>query len=146
MILDGYDGPHCEKKVKEKCLVKGCDKNLGVEKKCRKECNTHACGWDKKACSLGVSPWQNCPVKYKCWEKFDNGKCDPECNTEKCAFDGQDCDGLNKNCTHESFCQKVFGDGQCNGQCNNPECGFDGQDCSIKHEDKYVSIPCMGFV
>lgn len=136
IILDGFDGKNCEKVVKEKCLNPHCSEHIG---KCREECNTHACDWDGKICSLGVLPWQNCSA-HKCWQKFGNGKCDPECNTDVCSFDGHDCGNLHKsNCSDDVYCKKVFGDGICNTVCNTPECGFDGNDCEDKPKHKYVS-------
>lgn len=50
--------------LKELCLEYGCPNKAG-NGVCDKECDSYACNYDGKDCSMGIQPWENCTAIAK---------------------------------------------------------------------------------
>jgi len=112
------------------CEKNGCPQKAG-NYRCDQECNTYACDFDGRDCSLGIDPWKNCTAPINCVNVFNNHVCDELCNNAACLFDGHDCDRKLQTCNpiYDAYCKQRYADGTCDKACNNAECNWDGLDC-----------------
>ena len=50
--------------LKKHCIDYGCPDKAG-NGVCDRECDSYACDYDGKDCSMGVQPWENCTAITK---------------------------------------------------------------------------------
>lgn len=132
---NGFKGKRCEQTSAPaeppvpSCPLADCHSKANNEV-CDKECNSYACQWDGRDCSLRVNPWARC-TDPRCWRLFNNSQCDEFCNNANCLYDNFDCRKAKVcNPLYESYCIAHYADGKCDQGCNMEECGWDGGDCA----------------